>query len=60
MNQCVKGKVYFSDVVFIFSDVHGEMDHVLNRTDHEPPKKRAPRPEPASCGLTPLPIATVA
>jgi hypothetical protein len=58
-NECAKGKVSFGDVVFIFSDVYGEMDHILNRTDHKPPKKRAPIPEPASCGLAPLTIATV-
>jgi hypothetical protein len=40
-NQCVEGKVYFNEVIFIFSNVHGEMDHVVNRTDNELPKKRA-------------------
>jgi hypothetical protein len=40
-NQCVKGKLYCRDLVFIFSDVYGHMDHVLNRTDHEPPRKGA-------------------
>jgi hypothetical protein len=53
-------KVYFSVMVFIFSDVYREMDRMLNRTDHEPPKKRAPTPEPASRGLALLTIATVA